>query len=256
MSPSAEMAPSAVKPFLDHLEDLRWTLVRCALALAAGVLVAFPLSPALFALLRRPLSAVTDQPDQFLRSLDVGGAFSVSMRLAGWGGLLLSSPLLALFIGRFVFPGLFVHEKRVAVRTFGLAILLFALGVTLCYVYALPAALKMMFNVHAWMGVRAEWTITSYIAFAMPFLIGFGLVFELPVVLLALGRMGFIKAAQLKAMRRHAIVAALVIGMVMTPPDVFSQVLMAAPLIGLYEISIWLVAMAERRAQNVPRETC
>ncbi|MBU1692447.1 MAG: twin-arginine translocase subunit TatC [Verrucomicrobia bacterium] len=253
MSESDEPARSVIKPFLDHLEDLRWTLVRCALALAVGVLVALPLSPALLALLRRPLRAVTDQPEQFLRSLEVGGAFSIGLRLAGWGGLLLSSPLLALFIGRFVFPGLFEHEKRVAVRTFGFALLLFAVGVTLGYAYALPVALKMMFNIHAWMGVRAEWTITSYMAFAMPFLIGFGLVFELPVVLVALGRMGFITAAQLRTMRRHAIVACLVIGMVMTPPDVFSQVLMAAPLIGLYEISLWLVALSERRSRTLRR---
>lgn len=73
------------------------------------------------------------------------------------------------------------------------------------------------------------------------------------MILVALGRMGFLTAAQLRARRRHAIVAALVIGMVMTPPDVFSQVLMAAPLIGLYEISIWLVAAAERRARALPR---
>lgn len=180
MSEQAEQARPVTKPFLDHLEDLRWTLVRCALALAAGFLVSLPLAPTLLDFLRRPLNMVTDQPDQFLRSLEVGGAFSVSLRLAGWGGLLLSSPLLLLFIGRFVFPGLFDNEKRVAMMAIGFALLLFVLGVSLCYAYALPVALKMMFNVHGWMGVRAEWTITSYIAFATPFLIGFGLTSSCP----------------------------------------------------------------------------
>jgi sec-independent protein translocase protein TatC len=254
MNKPDEQAPTAVKPFLDHLEDLRWTVVRCAVVLAIGVVVAYPFAPKVLQLLSRPLHAVTDRTDEFLRSLEVGGAFSVSMRLAGWSGLLLSSPFLTLFIGRFVFPGLFEHEKRTVVRMFGFALMLFAVGISLGYAYLLPVALKMMFSLHAWMGVRAEWTITNYLAFAMPLLIGFGLVFELPVVLVALGRMGFITAAQLRQRRRHAIVAALVIGMVMTPPDVFSQVLMATPLIGLYEISIWLVAVAERRARAlVPR---
>lgn len=243
-------ALSDLKPFLDHLEDLRWTVVRCALALLLGVVVAYPFAPRIMQFLTRPLAGVTTDTADFLRSLEVGGAFSASLRLAGWTGLLLSSPFLALFIGRFVFPGLLEHEKRVIARLFGFGLVLFAGGLTLGYVYALPVALKMMFGLHGWMGVRAEWTITNYLAFSVPLLIGFGLVFELPVVLIALGRMGFITSAQLRHRRRHAIVAALVIGMVMTPPDVVSQMLMAAPLIGLYEISIWLVAAAERRASK------
>ncbi|HOW98540.1 MAG TPA: twin-arginine translocase subunit TatC [Kiritimatiellia bacterium] len=252
MSMPDDADSSGVKPFLEHLEDLRWTVVRCAVALLVGVCIAYPFAPNVLRLLSRPLSSVTDAPDQFLRSLEVGGAFSVSLRLAGWTGLLLSSPFLVLFIGRFVFPGLFEHERRTVARMFGFAVVLFAGGLILGYAYALPVAVKMMFALHGWMGVRAEWTITNYLAFSVPLLIGFGLVFELPVVLVALGRMGFITAAQLRQRRRHAIVAALVIGMVMTPPDVVSQVLMATPLIGLYEVSIWLVALGERRAKSVP----
>ncbi|MBP7830935.1 MAG: twin-arginine translocase subunit TatC [Kiritimatiellae bacterium] len=248
--PDKPAAPSEVKPFLDHLEDLRWTVVRCALALLLGVVVAYPFAPKIMQLLTRPLSGVTANTTDFLRSLEVGGAFSASLRLAAWAGLLLSSPFLVLFIGRFVFPGLFEHEKRTVARMFGFAVVLFSGGLMLGYAYALPVALKMMFGLHGWMGVRAEWTITNYLAFAVPLLIGFGLVFELPVVLVALGRMGFLTSAQLRRRRRHAVVAALVIGMVMTPPDVVSQVLMATPLIGLYEVSIWLVAAAERRASQ------
>lgn len=237
----------SAKPFLEHLEDLRWTLIGCLVSFGVGFLVAIPFAPVFLRWMRRPLSAVTTHPDQFLRSLDVGGALSVSLRLAGWGGLLLSSPLLALFIGRFVFPGLFAHEKKLVARTFLLAVLLFSIGTCLGYALALPVTLKWMFGLHGWMGIRAEWTITSYLAFAVPLLIGFGLVFELPVVLVALGRLGLVSAAQLRARRRHAIVAALVMGMILTPPDVCSQVLMAAPLVALYEVSLWLVALSERR---------
>lgn len=240
---------SGAKPFLDHLEDLRWTILRCLGALAVGMLVCLPLAPSLFAMLRAPLRMVTDEPDRFLRSLEIGGAFSISLKLAGWGGLLLSSPLQVLFIGRFIFPGLYEHEKRVVWRAAGVGALLFALGVALGYTYALPVALKMMWNVHTWMGVRPEWTVTNYLAFALPFLIGFGLIFELPVLLTALGCLGVLTSGQLRANRRYAIVAALVLGAVLTPPDVFSQVLMAGPLILLYEVSIGLVHAAERRAR-------
>lgn len=244
---------TVVKPFMEHLEELRWTLLRCGLAMIIGVAMALPLAPSLFAMLQQPLRAVSEHPDQFLRSLEVGGAFSISMKLALWGGLLLSSPFQFLFIGRFIFPGLYEHEKKLVLQALAAAVVLFVLGVLLGHLYALPAALKMMWGVHGWMGVRPEWTVTNYIGFVVPFLIGFGLTFELPVVVVALGRAGVITAAQLRAKRRHAVIGALVIGMLMTPPDVFSQVLMAAPLILLYEISLWLVHAAERRKASAGR---
>ncbi len=249
MTAPAGKSPDAqeVKPFLEHLEDLRGTIIRCAAALLAGILAAVPLAPYLLAVLKRPLRIITDNPDTFLRSLEVGGAFSVSMKLAFWVGLLFSSPFLVLFIARFVFPGLTQGEKEAVSRASGLAVALFAAGVFLGYRFTLPATLRMMFQVHTWMGIRPEWTVTSYVSFAAQLLIGFGLVFELPVILLILGRIGLVNSVQLRTYRRHWIIAALVIGMVLTPPDVFSQLLMAVPLIVLYEICVWLVWAGERR---------
>lgn len=235
-----------MKPFLDHLEDLRRTLIACIGVLAIGFLVAVPLAPAILGLLKRPLRIVSENPDQFLRSLEVGGAFAVSMKLAFWCGFLFSAPFLLLFAGRFVFPGLKEIEKRVVLQVAGFGIALFALGVYLGWKFTLPAALAMMFGLHGWLGIRAEWTVTSYVSFAVQLLIGFGFVFELPAVLIVLGKMGLVPSARLRHFRRHAIVAALVIGMVLTPPDVFSQLLMALPLIALYELSIWIVWAGER----------
>lgn len=240
--------PLAEKPFLDHLEDLRWTLIGITASVAVGILVALPFAPWLLRVIQEPLTSVTGSSEPFLRSLEVGGAFSMTLRLAGWGGLVLSSPLVLVFIGRFVFPGLFEHEKRIAVKAVIAGVLLFIAGLALGYSYALPTMIRMMWQLHAWLGIRVEWTIQSYLAFAMPLLIGFGLVFETPIVLVVLGRLGLISSRQLRQRRRHAIVAALVIGMIMTPPDVFSQLLMAVPLIALYEISIWLIRGYERMA--------
>jgi len=238
----------AVKPFMEHLEDLRATLIRCAVALAIGMGIAFPLTPRILAVLKSPLLVVTRDPNQFLRSLEVVGAFAVSMKIALWAGLLFSGPFILYFVGWFVFPGLKQAEKTVILKVGGLAILLFIFGVWMGYHFALRAALKIMFGMHAWLGIRAEWTVTSYVSFAMQLLIAFGFVFELPAGILVLGKLGIIQSAQLRYYRRHAILAALIIGMLLAPPDVFSQLLMAIPLIILYEVCLWVVWATERRA--------
>ena len=238
------------KPFLAHLEDLRATLIRCIAALAVGMAIAIPLTPQIMAVLERPLNSVTNDPAQFLRSLEVAGAFTVSLKIALWAGLLFSSPFLLLFIGAFIFPGLTGKEKKVVINASGFAVALFVAGVLFGYMFTLPAALKIMFGMHGWLGIRPEWTVTSYVTFALQLLIGFGLVFELPTILLTLGKLGIISSLQLRTMRRHAIVAILIVAAALTPPDVFSQLLMTLPLLGLYEMCIWLVRMDERRKKE------
>ena len=114
-----------VKPFLAHLEDLRQAIIRCVVALAVGMSIAIPLMPRTMMWLKAPLRVVTDNPDQFLRSLEVSGAFSVSMKMALWTGLLFSSPFLLLFIGAFIFPGLTRREKRAVINASGFAVVLF-----------------------------------------------------------------------------------------------------------------------------------
>ena len=212
--------------------------------------MAVPLMPRTMMWLKAPLRGVTDNPDQFLRSLEVSGAFSVSMTMALWTGLLFSSPFLLLFIGAFIFPGLTRREKKAVINAGGFAVALFAFGVLFGYQFTLPAALKILFGMHAWLGIRAEWTVTSYVTFVLQLLIGFGLVFELPTILLALGKLGIVSSLQLRSMRRHAIVMILIVAAALTPPDVFSQLLMALPLVGLYEMCIWLVWMDERRKEK------
>lgn len=236
-----------VKPFLAHLEDLRKTLIRCVVAVAVGMAIAIPLTPQIMALLESPLKGVTDNPGEFLRSLEVAGAFTVSVKIALWAGLLFSSPFLLLFIGAFVFPGLTGKEKKAVINASGFAVVLFVGGVSFGYMFTLPAALKIMFGMHGWLGIRPEWTVTSYVTFALQLLIGFGLVFELPTILLTLGKLGIVSSLQLSTMRRHAIVIILLVAAALTPPDVFSQLLMALPLVGLYELCIWLVRLDERR---------
>jgi sec-independent protein translocase protein TatC len=240
------------KPFLEHLEDLRGTLFRCLTVLGLGMVIAFPAAPWILGLLKVPLVGLVENPDQFLKSLQVGGAFSVAMRITFWGGLLLSAPLLIYFIGAFIFPGLTRREQRVVLNALGFSIGLFALGVYIGYVLTLRVAFRFMLGFHRWLGVQAEWTVTSYVTFAIQLLLAFGLVFELPVVMVILGRLGIITSGQLREKRRHAIVAIFIMAMLLTPPDVISQVIMAIPMVLLYEICIVIIRFAEAKDRARP----
>jgi sec-independent protein translocase protein TatC len=236
----------AVKPFLEHLEDLRITIIRCAIALAVGMAIAFPLAPAIFGFLKQPLRAITDNPDTFLRSMEVVGAFSAVMRIGFWSGFVLSLPALVIIVGAFVMPALTPGEKSAVYKGGIFSVGLFFFGVFLGYRFTLPFAVGAMFSVNRWIGVQAEWTINSYISFVTQLLAAFGLAFQIPVAILILGRIGILSSSHLRKYRRHAIFITLVIAAVLTPPDVFSMMIMSVPLYILYELCVWIIWMWEK----------
>ncbi|MBU0678149.1 MAG: twin-arginine translocase subunit TatC [Verrucomicrobia bacterium] len=237
-----------VKPFLEHLEELRHTIIRSALVLGIAMAVAIPLTPQILDLLKAPLAGTVEDPDRFLRSIEVSGAFVSTLRMAFWSGLVMSAPFICFFVGQFIFPGLKQAERSAIYKASGFAVLLFIFGVVLAYKITLPVALSIMLRMHEWLGIEAEWTITSYIAFSMQLLIAFGLAFELPVVIMVLAKLGLVNSDQLRDKRRYVIVILLIVAMLLTPPDVFTQLMMAVPLILLYELCIWLVRAQERRS--------
>lgn len=222
-------------------------LLRCVGAIVAGMALAGPLAPKILFLLKQPLYAVTKDVDQFLWNWEVVGGFTLVMKIMLWCGLLFAAPFMIFAIGAFVFPGLTQKEKRVILQTSGFAVGLFAFGVFLAWKFCLPLGLKAMVAVNDWIGVRPQWTISSYITFALQFMIAFGLVFEMPVILVILGRLGIVRSSFLREKRRHVYVVLFIIAAVLTPPDVFSQMLMALPLLVLYEMCIWIVRGFERR---------
>lgn len=239
-----------LKPFLAHLEDLRRLLIRCAAVIAVAMGVAIPLIPRILDLLRRPLAGSVPDTDAFLRSIDVAGAFTATMRIAMWSGMVAAAPILVLLIARYLAPALKETERRAMNGIGGAGLVLFAAGVWLGYRFTLPFAIRAMLGLHDWLGIRAEWTLTSYVTFATQILVAFGLAFELPVVLLLLGRVGLLSSATLRTYRRHAILGTLVLGAILTPPDVFSQMMLSIPLILLYEVCVWVIWAWERPARN------
>jgi sec-independent protein translocase protein TatC len=238
-----DSAGGLLKPLVAHLDDLRRALAWGLGALVIGMGLAAALAPRLLAVLKAPLAKVTPNPDSFLRALEVTGALSVATQTIVWGGALIAAPAILGAIAWFVFPALTARERRTVLAGMAFAALLFGGGVAFCYFLALAPALKVMLWFNDWLGIGIEYvTVTSYVGFVLKLLLSFGLTFELPMALWILGRLGLVTAAQLRAKRRHAVVAILILAMVITPTqDPFSQLLLAGPLIVLYELCLWLL---------------
>ena len=241
------------KPFLDHLEDLRKTLIQGFLCLACGIGIAAPFAPDILAVLTWPLEKAGLQPRTILQSWEVLGAFNIALQTALWTGLLISLPALLALLVRFIYPALTPRERTMSTMALGMGTGLFACGVALGFFIVLPMGLKIMAALHDWMGITPNWFITSYVTFTLQLLLAFGLAFELPVVVMALGYVGILRAQTLRTYRRHSIVGILIGAMVLTPGgDVFSQLAMAVPMLVLYEICIYVTAVFERKRNTCP----
>ena len=187
--------------------------------------------------------------------LDPAAPFLSSLHLAFFGGLLLAAPFVFYFIGEFILPALKIKEKKYGLRAFGVGLFLFALGVCFCYFGIMPLALRAAEAYSNWMGVQMpDWRAETYFGFVMKFMLGMGLGFEMPVVLLALVKIGILDYKKLAAMRSYMIVINLVLGAVLTTPEVFTQVLMAVPLQILYEIAVWIAWYWERRDRKLAEQ--
>ncbi|HEX7653957.1 MAG TPA: twin-arginine translocase subunit TatC [Verrucomicrobiae bacterium] len=171
--------------------------------------------------------------------LDPAAPFFSSMALAFYGGILLASPVIAFFLAQFLLPALKVREKKYVLQAAMVGTGLFLMGAGFCYYFVLARALKFAEWWALWMGVKVpDWRADTYFSFVTKFLIGMGLGFELPVVLLALVKIGLLDYRKLVAMRRYMIVINLVLGALLTTPEVFTQLVMAVVLQILYEISV------------------
>ena len=251
--PDASPSPAPEeKPFLDHLEDLRRTLLQALCAFSAAFVLCVPLTLRgwTVGVLKRPLARATaGGAPAALPTLTPGGGFAVAMRVSLEGALLLSLPLLLLIGGGFVFPALTRRERGCVTPALAAGAALFYAGMTFCYFTALPWALGFFWGFNRMMGIENLWTINEYVAFASRLLMAFGLVFEFPLVVLILVKAGILSRQDLSEKRGYAIVGVFVLAAVLTPgPDAVTQCLMAAPLLLLYEACVWGARLIERRA--------
>lgn len=246
------MRSEASMSILDHLEELRRTLLHSCMAIAIGMVPSVIYMRQILSFLFEPLRKIGVDPETFLQVPQVMGPFKVAVSVTFWSGLLLASPFIVFFVARFIFPGLHAHEKRVVRRSSWLAVVLFFAGGALGYLGTIHYALQtLIFALNDWMGTSQEWIyLTDYIAFVLKLIIGFGLAFQLPLVLLMLGYADLISCDSLKKSRRHVLVGLLIMAMLLTPPEPVSQLIMACSLYVLYEGCILLIRLHERK--NAP----
>ncbi len=184
-------------------------------------------------------------------NLSPAGAFIVATKVAFYAGLVIASPFIFYFVAAFVFPALKMREKKYVYRGLGFGAGLFLIGVTFCYFILMPVALAASAQYAEWLGFTAnQWRAEDYISFVCKFMLGMGLGFELPVVVLTLVKIGVLDYRMLAGARRYVIVINFILGAVLTTPEVITQILMALPLQLLFEISVWIAWYWERQEKK------
>ena len=237
--------------FLEHLEELRWTLVWIAVATALGTGVAWYFSSDMLSFLSTDLNKILETTlgtgQNFdLHVFEVAEAFTTRLKVALLMGFLLALPFNMFKVWQFVSPGLFKREKRMAAPLVLLSIVLFYSGVLFAYLIMVKLTVAFLFRLKP-TEVVATIRIGSYVSFVTKFCVTFGLVFQLPLVQAVLSWMGLVSTDTLRRGWRFALVGVLIISALLTPPDIISQVLLTVPVIGLYWVGILLAKAFERR---------
>jgi sec-independent protein translocase protein TatC len=242
-------------PLLDHLIELRRRLLYCIAAVVIAFGVCYYFAEDIFSFLVQPLLAAGQKKLVYTQIFE---AFFVKVKVAFFAAMMVSFPVIANQLWQFVAPGLYKKERRALLPFLVATPLLFLMGAALAYYMAVPMALHFLLSFQGNVGgvtQEALPAIGNYLSFVMQFLFGFGLSFLLPVLLMLLERAGIVTRRQLISARRYAIVGATAIAAVLTPPDLMSQVLLAVPLILLYELAIIGIWFTERgRAKVVDDE--
>ena len=243
-------------PLLEHLMELRKRLVYSLLALFAGFIVCFAFADPIYNFLTAPLAhAMAGQPNRHLIYTQLYEKFFTNAKVGLFAGLCLAFPVIAAQVWMFVAPGLYRRERKAFLPFLIATPVLFATGAAFVYYVMLPFAIKFFlgFETHGSkdaLPIELMAKVSDYFDFVTTLIFAFGLTFQMPVLLSLLGRVGIVSAAGLRRVRRYAIVAIFGLAAVFTPPDIFSMICLAVPLVLLYEVSIWLVVMIERNREK------
>ncbi|MBL9114858.1 MAG: twin-arginine translocase subunit TatC [Verrucomicrobiaceae bacterium] len=245
------------KPFLEHLEDLRTMIVRMVLTIILSVIGTFVFHKQLFYFIKLPLLnagivKTMEETINYLRSNGPAETFMAMVNLSLIAAVIISFPLLLLFILQFILPGLKDNEKKLLFPAIAVGAGLFLTGVTFAYFVVLPKALYFFEEFGRSMGVRQDWTLGDYITFATRFVLVFGIAFELPVIVMALVKLDILNYKLMKSTWRHAIIGITLFAAIITPtPDVLTLALMSGPLYILYAICIWLAYFMEKKDREM-----
>ena len=223
-------------PFTAHLEELRKRLIACFIAVGIGFVLSYGFKEKLFQILTRPLVSVMPTGDKLIFT-GLPEAFFTYLKVAFLSGIILAIPVIFYEFWMFVAPGLYDKEKRLVLPIVLLSTIFFVGGAFFGYFIVFPYGFKFFLGFASEI-IKPLPSMREYLSFASKLLLAFGLVFELPLIVTFLARLGIVSVDFLKKNRKYALLLFFVAAAILTPPDVVTQVMMALPLILLYEISI------------------
>ena len=249
---ASSRAESGSMSLMEHLSELRTRLMRVLIMIFLGFFACYAVSDLLFDALVKPLTA-SMPPGSKLIFTSIPEAFFVYMKVGFVASLFLTSPYSFYQIWAFVAPGLYAEERRHIIPLAAFSAFFFLAGATFCYFVVFPMAFA-FFMSYATDTILPMPSLDAFLGFALKLLIAFGLIAEMPLFAFFLARIGVLTAAHLRRWRKYTVLVSVIVGALLTPPDVPSQLIMAAVILILYEASIWVVALAQKREPDGSRK--
>lgn len=241
-------------PLLEHLTELRKRLIRAVIAVAVGFLIAYGFADQLFQALTWPIRQAS-HGHVLLIGTGVGEAFYTKLKVAFLAGLFLGSPVVFLEIWKFIVPGLYQTERRLAKPFVFSATLFFMAGGYFCWAVVFRIGYTFFLGQYASIGVTPTLRVSEYLAFSAKLLLAFGVTFELPIFAFFLTRLGLIDHRMMIRHMRYAVLGIFVVAVALTPPDMISPFLLAIPLLGLYGLSIAVAYFFRNQPATVNQAT-
>ncbi|MDG2474449.1 MAG: twin-arginine translocase subunit TatC [Paracoccaceae bacterium] len=248
---------SSSAPLVEHLIELRTRLIKAAVFFIIGILLCFSVAQHIFNFLAKPIVAILkingQEPDLIFTGLQQG--FMVNIQISLFGGFIVAFPFIGFQLWKFVAPGLYKAERGAFLPFLIASPVLFFIGASFAFYVVMPLAFDFFLgfqqkteeSVANAVGITYLGTINEYLGLSMKFIIAFGLCFQLPVLLTLMGMSGLVSSMGLAKVRKYAVIGILLLAAIVTPPDVITQIILFSVVYALYEVSIFLVKLVERK---------